>query len=308
MDDASAVLIRLADPAARVELLDAEALLEIAAVCYAVERGAVVGTTTAVYDRFDVAVPVLPEVVASARISRAGEPVPWDMTASWDGLVPLAPGADAVWAGSVVLRTARGGGTVEAVAAREPDLDAAFAAALAGLPPTATEEEIRAALRAAARSELAAPPLTDTELDAVLAAVEPGSTDPRGLGRVVGGRESVGLRVTMSPPVDVATAPPLALPVVVAFLVADAAVVPRELLRATAGARRAARAYPVRSVPRDAPARAAERCVCWVLPAAAFDDDGWPGDTGGDAAQQRADRLAAARSWLATQGIALLTT
>jgi hypothetical protein len=308
MDDASAVLLRLADPSARGTLLDDGALLEIAAVSYAVDRSSVVGPTTALYDRFDVAVPVLPEVVASARMSRAGEPVPWDVTTSWDGLVPLAPGADAVWAGSVVLRTARGGGTVDSVTAREPQLDAAFAAALAGLPSTATEEEIRAALRTAARTELTTPPLTDTELDAVLAAVEPGSTDPTTLGRARGGRETVGLRLTMSPPVDVATSPPLSLPVVVAFLVAESPVVPRELLRASAGARSAARAYLVRPLPSDAPARTADRCVCWLVPATAFDDAGWPGGTSGSAAEKRDARLTAARAWLATQGIALLST
>jgi hypothetical protein len=48
--------------------------------------------------------------------------------------------------------------------------------------------------------------------------------------------------------------------------------------------------------------------VCWVLPAATFDDPGWPGASGTDADTQRATRLAAARAWLATQGVAVVTT
>jgi hypothetical protein len=51
-----------------------------------------------------------------------------------------------------------------------------------------------------------------------------------------------------------------------------------------------------------------DRIVCWVLPEVAFDDAGWPGGGVGSAAQQRAQRLAAARLWLADQGIALVTT
>jgi hypothetical protein len=246
-------------------------------------------------------------VVAAARLSRAVEPVPWEVTASLDGLVPPTPGADAVWAGSVVVRAAGPGGTIEEVRTSEPDLDAAFAAALAGLPPTATPDEVRAALRQAAKAGFATP-LTDTELDALLAVVVPGVADPRALGRAAGGRELVEARLGMSEPPDQTTAPPVALPVVVAFLVADATAAPRQLLQSTALARRAARPYPVPAAPAGSPSRKVERCVCWVLPAAAFDDDGWPGAAGGDPAQRRAARLAAARAWLATQGVALVTT
>lgn len=308
MDRASGLLLRLADPVARVDLLDAQALLAVATVCYEIDPAAVVGATTAVYDRFDVAVPIMPEVVAAARLTRAGEPVPWEVSASVDGVVDPAPGADAVWAGSVVLRTAGGNGTIEGVATAEPDLDAAFAAALAGLPPTATPDEIRTALRQAAQGGAATPPLTDTELDALLAAVTPFDPDPRELGRAVGGRDLVSMRLRMSAPAAVAPVPPVTLPVVVAFLVADAATAPRQLLQATVLARRAARPYPVPPLPARSPARRADRCICWLLPAEAFDDDGWPGASTGTGAQQRAARLAAARSWLATQGVAVITT
>jgi hypothetical protein len=100
----------------------------------------------------------------------------------------------------------------------------------------------------------------------------------------------------------------MALPVVVAFLVADATAAPRELLQATTMARRAARGYPVPPVPGGAPDRLTDRCMCWVLPATVFDDTGWPGGSGADATAQRASRLAAARVWLASQGIAVVTT
>lgn len=122
------------------------------------------------------------------------------------------------------------------------------------------------------------------------------------------GRETIGLRLTMSELPDPAQTAPLVLPVVIAFLVADAGRSPRDLLRATAVARRAARSYAVPEPPPDAPPRRTERSVCWLLPAAAFDDDGWPGGTGATPSAQRAARLAAARGWLAGQGIAVVTT
>jgi hypothetical protein len=307
VDETSAMLLRLADPSVRGGLLDEEALLAVASVCYDIDASAVTGPTTAVYDRFDVAVPVTSEVVAAARLSKATEPVPWEITASLDGLVAPTPGADAVWAGSVVVRAAGGAGTIEEVKTSAPDLDAAFAAALAGLPPTATRQEVQAALRQAAKAGFATP-LTDTELDALLAVVAPGVADPRALGRAAGGRDLAETRLGISEPPDQSTAPPVALPVVVAFLVADAAAPPRQLLQSTAFARRAARPYPVPAAPAGSPSRKVERCVCWVLPAAAFEDDGWPGGAGGSPAQQRAARLAAARAWLATQGVAVVTT
>lgn len=124
----------------------------------------------------------------------------------------------------------------------------------------------------------------------------------------VGDRERLGMVLTMSAPPDPVTAPPLVLPVVVAVLVADPAASPRDLLRATAVARRAALAYPLPEPPTDAPPRRTERCVCWLMPATAFDDDGWPGASGGNADAKRAARLAAARAWLASTGVAVVTT
>jgi hypothetical protein len=130
--------------------------------------------------------------------------------------------------------------------------------------------------------------------------------DPRLLGTAAGGRDTVAMRVTMSAPGDPSAGPPLLLPVVVAFLVADAAASPRDLLRSTVAARRAARPYPLPPPPDGAPPRRAERTVCWLLPVAAFDDDGWPGGTGNTPDERRTARLAAARAWLAGQGVAVV--
>lgn len=307
MDPSSELMLRLADPAARAGVLDEAALLAVVSVCYDVDPATVTGPATAIYDRFDVAVPIMPETAVALRVTRAGDALPWDVTGSWDGPALPAPGADLVWAGSIVLRTAGGSGTVTDVTGSEPNLDAAFAAALAGLPATATQDQIRAALRQAAENDLAVPALTDTELDNLLAVLAPGA-GPRALGRSASGRDLVGLQLQMSSPPDPAAAVPIALPVVVAFLVPDAASAPRELLQASTLARRAARGYPVPPVPSGAPARLTDRCVCWVLPATVFDDTGWPGGSGADSAAQRASRLAAARAWLAPQGIAIVTT
>ena len=246
MNAADQVLLRLADPAARPGLLTADALLQLATVCYAIDPATVTGPTTAAYDRVDLAVPVPADTTATARIMRAGDALPWDVVATWDSGRGPAPGADAVLVAQLAVRAARAGGTIE-------------------------------------RLDPATPVLA-------------------------GDRATLGLRMTMSEPPDPAAAPPLVLPVVVAVLVADPNASPRDLLRATAAARRAALPYPLREAPQDAPPRRTDRCVCWLMPATAFDDDGWPGATGGNAEAKRAARLGAARAWLATTGVAVVTT
>jgi hypothetical protein len=309
MDAQDQVLLQLADPAARPGLLGADALLQLATVCYDIDPATVTGPTTAVYDRVDLAVTLPADTTAAARFMRAGDALPWDVTATWNAGQGPVPGADAILVARLVVRAPPAGGTIEQVDTAQPDVDAAFAAAIAGLPASATPEQVRAALRLAAEQSLTGDVLTDTELDAVLTGAT-GSTaaDPRRLGHATGGLDGVWLRLAMSAPPNPVDATPLVLPVVVAVLVADAATPPRELLRATTIARRAALDYPLPEAPPDAPPRRADRCVCWLLPAAVFDDSGWPGGTGNTADAQRTARLAAARGWLATGGIAVVTT
>jgi len=313
MQPADQTLLRLADPNARATLLDSAALLAIAQVCYAIDPATVVGPTTAVYNAMDIAVAVTPQVEAYARWSRATDPVPVEASASLAGLVPAIPGADAVWSGSVVVRTAGGNGTITDATAVQPDLDAAILAAVAALPGNATPADVVAAQRQAVEEALAAPAatLTDTELDGILKGVLAGGPDQSipELGLQSGGRRNLGVQVTFSaiPPVTQST-PPVLLPMVVAFLVADANASPRALLEQSEVARRAAAAYSTSPPPKDAPPQTRPRCVCWLIDATAFDDDGWPGAGGGNAQQQQTARLAAARAWLTGQGIAVVTT
>jgi hypothetical protein len=240
MDTADRVLLQLADPTTRPEVLDADALLQLAVTCYAVDPTAVTGPTTAVYDRFDLAVASPVETSLSARLMRAGDALPWDVAAAWDTGRPPTPGADAVMTGSLVVRAAGVGGLIEAVDVTEASATGSHTATL-------------------------------------------------------------DVRLQLSAPPNGAGAPPLLLPVVIAFLVDDGTS-PRDLLRATAVARRVARTYAAPSPPDDAPARRADGAVCWVVPAVAFADDGWPGGPTAD------DRLAAARAWLGEQGVAVVVT
>jgi hypothetical protein len=94
-------------------------------------------------------------------------------------LLDGAGATDAVWAGNVVMRTAIVSDVIDSVIGTQPDVDAAFSAALARQPPSATPDQVRAALREAATSGLTTPPLTDTELDVLLHAFASGSGDPR---------------------------------------------------------------------------------------------------------------------------------
>lgn len=304
MDIASEIVVLLADPSARPTVLTADALLAVATAAYDLDPALVTDPVTAVFDRFDVAVPLRSQVTAMAQFRRTGEPIPWEVSAAWDTGTPPPPAADAVWAGSVVVRTATVTDTIVGVTTSQPDLDAAFATAIAGLPAGATSDQVRAALRGAARTDLA---LTDTELDALLSIV--GTDDPQALGRDVGGRDTVTAGLQMSPAGQDPPPAPVALPVLVAFVAGDATTSPRDLLRATPVARLGTAGYTVAAVPAGAPTRLVERLVCWVVPGATFDDPGWPGATAGQsAADQRAARLAAARAWLAGQGVAVITT
>ncbi|HEX3931747.1 MAG TPA: hypothetical protein VHW64_13660 [Nocardioides sp.] len=241
-------LIRVADPATRTGLLTAEGLLAVAAACYDIDLAQVVGEATAVFDRVDLAVTVSTAVSATGRAGRAMDAAPVEASLQVQGLVAPAPGADAVWLGSVVVRTAGPDGVITAV------------------------------------------DVTDLGRDARLA-------------------DDLGLELSLSAPVAVAVdSPPVALPVVVAFLVADVDTSPRALLQQSDAARRAAARYPSAPAPPGAPQRIRESCVCWLVPAAAFDDEGWPGGDAGPADQRRSDRTTAARGWLTGQGIALVTT
>jgi hypothetical protein len=311
MQPVDQTLLRLADPTSRPSLLTADGLLAIAQVCYDIDPAVVVGPTTAVYDTMDLAVAITPEVVASARWSRVSDPLPAEAAASLTGLVPPTPGADAVWSGSVVLRIAGGSGTITAATTALPNLDGAIATAVSALGPNPTPAQVLGAQRAAAKAQLGNPALTDTELDAVLAGVLGSGPDqsPTALGLATGGRRPVDVELTFSAiPNATELTPPVALPVVVAFLVADSNASPRALLQQSEPARRAAARYDVMAPPKNGPRRTRPTCVCWLIPATSFDDSDWPGASGGSANQQRLDRLAAARKWLTAQGIAVVTT
>lgn len=248
MDAADAALLQLADPTQRAALLGSDDLVQVALASYAIDAGTVVGDTTAVFDQLDLTVTLVTDVQASYRWGRATDPLATEGTATLSGLAAPQPGADAIWVGSVVVRTSGGDGVITAA-------------------------------------------------------------DPSDTGHTADGEDHLAVGLTFSAPTAVVPAtPPLVLPVVVAFLVAADAEGPLSLLRRSDAARRAAARYPVLPPPAQAPLRMRERSVCWVLPATAFDDAGWPGGGTGTPAQKRAARLAAARAWLITQGIALVTT
>lgn len=244
---ADETLLRLADPATRGGVLTSGALLSIATVCWDIDPASVVGDTTAVYDRLDLAVPVGAQVAASGRWGKSSDPLQTEGLATITGLVPSTPGADAVWTGSVVVRTAGGDGVITA------------------------------------------------------AGVTDHGRDAEGVDDL-----TVGLAFSALPAVTAASAP-LVLPVVVAFLVADVDTSPRTLLQQGDAARRAAGRYPTVAPAGPAPGSLQDRCVCWLVPAAAFDDVGWPGAVAGaSAADARTQRVAAAQSWLAAQAIAVV--
>jgi hypothetical protein len=115
MLNADQTLLRLADPSARDAMLKSAGLLAIAATCYAIDPATVVGETTAAYDRIDLTVTVSPSIDAAGHWGRSSYPLMVEGLASVTGLVAPGRGADAIWADSILVRTAGGNGTIYTV-------------------------------------------------------------------------------------------------------------------------------------------------------------------------------------------------
>jgi hypothetical protein len=121
MDGVSEIVLRLADPAARGAVLTPDALLAVAGAGYDLDPSLVTEPATATFERFDLAVPLSPRAALLAQVRRTGEAIPWEVAGSWDLARPPVPGADAVWAGRIVVRTAVLDNTIVAVGTAAPE-------------------------------------------------------------------------------------------------------------------------------------------------------------------------------------------
>jgi hypothetical protein len=211
----------------------------------------------------------------------------------------------------VIARVVRDASTIDAIALTWPavgTIDADIVADLGALPADsdALDAARRARLLERLRVALDQPAaLTDGRLDALLAGAGVASVSQlieRDRGQVVPAAATV--TFSPAPPANPA---PVVLPISAAVLVRDPGFSVAQLLADTRLVRERLAALSL-DRPVDASLRRRNALIAvWVLPAATFDDDDWPGAGGGmSAAQARAARRAAAASWLADAGIGLV--
>jgi hypothetical protein len=202
-------------------------------------------------------------------------------------------------------------GRITEVATTFPDadgIDDEIVADLGSLPadPVALEAERRRRFLARARAAVAQPDaLTDAAFEAWLHRLGTGSVSE--LLAHPGVAAAGVVQVTFSPP-STAPAAPLPLPITAILLVRDADFSVARLLADSHALRDRLGAFGVER-PREPtlPVRTPV-VVIWVVPIDVFDDADWPGGGGGNPAQQRANRRAAAGAWLAGEGIGLVPT
>ena len=103
MEFDDAVLVRLADPAARANLFDQDALAQVLAVGY--DHPELEGPYSAVFDEVRVGVDLAPAVTLDGAVQRLGDAVRHQVTASIAGLAdPAVPRLTGLWRGAVVAR------------------------------------------------------------------------------------------------------------------------------------------------------------------------------------------------------------
>jgi hypothetical protein len=303
------VLVRLADASTRDSLFDDDSLAAIATAGY--DHPELSGPYTAIFDTVDLVVAPPSTVVASCEVypTPGAAPVPANLTVAFP-VDAAAPRLTALWRGSVVARARPAADPVTLLDVRWPrleEVDAAIVAATGGLPAAADalEEARRAQLRALLADAAGTAVLTgDAELERWLqlaGAPTVGALLP--LLSSNGGGAYV--RLGFADPAAV-PASPRPLPVTVALLARDAGFSLGTLLTESAVLRtRLCDAEGGSAAPADL-RRLADVIVGWIVPAATFNDASWPGGDAGTAAQRQAARRAAAATWLAGQGIALI--
>lgn len=308
MDFPDRTVVQLADPATRAGLFDAAALESLLTAGYTVDG--LTGPYSPLFDEVRFGLPAPALVHVDGTWAMVGEAKPTELRLTAAGLGDDEVRVEALWRGGIVARFSPAGDPVTEVFTAWPDLaliDEMVVAALGSLPngPVAREKARRAQLRVLARTGIAGnDPLSAAGVDEWLAHAGVDSveellshtnTEPAGV-----------VRVTFAVPQPV-TPTPRRVPVTIALLIRDVGVSIRALLADTRRVRERLELAGVEPPSRpDLPVRVPV-IVGWVLPEAVFDDDDWPGATGGmNAAQSRAARRTAASAWLTNEGVGLV--
>jgi hypothetical protein len=310
-------LVRLADPASRADVFDQTALEQLLGAAYDADRMSLEGPYSATFDEFHLGVstPQLGTVDGAWRPTGSADHTEAQFRITGVGSDDSGIRVDALWRGAIIARHALGGEPITSVRTNWPglgEIDAEISAANGGvLPPEPALEQARETrMLAAVRAGLAEPDAF-TEDDLAAWVTRAGATSVGDLLEHARGTVELGsLKVQFAAPTAVMDTPqPLAVAIAIAVrgkegfslaqLLADSITV-RDRLRPLGfdlpALETVALRHPV--------------VVCWIVPETIFDDADWPGgDDGGLTAQQRQQRRrVTAGTWLAAEGIGLVTT
>jgi hypothetical protein len=310
-------LVRLADPGTRAAVFDQTGLEQVVGAAYDVDAMGVGGPFQPVFEelRLGVAAPQLGALEGTWR--PVGSVDHSEARFNLSGLGSGSPlRIDAFWRGAIVARFASAGEPITSAGTKWPDtgsIDAEIAAASGGNLPAdraVLEQERRTRFLDRIRKALDQPDaFSDEVFDEWLRSVGAGSVNEL-FEHFEGSVELGAVKVTFAPPAAVADTP-RPLPIAAAVVVRDAAGFSLAQLLADSKAI-IERLQPLgleRSDDRSLRLRR-RLIVVWVVPEGVFDDTDWPG---GDEAnltadQRRTRRRVAAGTWLAAEGIGLVTT
>ena len=310
MDFVDGVLVRLADPASRGALFDAESTAQLVEAAYDTEAMPVEPPFTPVFDDLRIGYAAPPSATADGEWMGTGGADRTEVRLRLHGFGSAqAMRIDALWRGALVVRTTVATDRIDHVELAQSgfDVDPEIEADLGGLPtdPAQLETERRTRVLARLRAGLDQPAAyTDDHLDRLLVGVGAGSVGDL-VTRFAGQSAASAVQIRYTPPSSApATARPL--PFSAAVLVRDVGFSLADTLVQSRLVR--ARAEELGLV---APAEPAVRqryplVVVLMVPAEVFDDVAWPGGDSGTGAQRRAARFARAGQWLAREGIGLV--
>ena len=300
-------LVALADPATRAGLFDDTGLEQILSAGYDTDAMAIEGPFKPVFEDVQIGL-ALPRV---AELEGMWMPLGGvDKTEAHFQVTGLGAAdtlrVDAFWRGAIVARTAFVTGHIVSVKASWPDgatIDAEIVAALGNLPAdrAALEQERRKRFVARIKAAFNQPDiLTDDRFDAWLH-----STGAKSVSDLITNYSGVlhtgAMQLKIDQPAPPATSPK-ALPVAAAVLIRDAGFSVAQLLMDSKLIRQRLDALALGKPPDPATKLRQSLLVIWIVPVTVFDDNDWPG--GGSRAQRRA----AAGTWLAREGIGLAAT
>jgi hypothetical protein len=309
MDFIDSTLIRLADSTTRAGVFDDAALEHMANAAYDATALSITGPYTAVFDKMTLGSSVAPiSVVEGVIRNHAGVPTA-ELQIQVGGLGPLLPArVDALWYGSIVARTVPTDSRITSVKATSSltDIDTAIVNDLGGLPadPGALETARRTRVMSQLKAAMAEPDLlTDDSFDRWLHDIGVSTVGDL----IINHRGTLApgvLQVAFTSPAPGQQPTPKPLPIVAAILIRDAGFSVAQLLADSKMVREQLAEQGV-AVPAAASLPALNPLlIVWVVPAAVFDDTGWPG-TGATTAALRSSRRQNASIWLGAEGIAI---